>query len=175
MNKVDYLNIIKYFINTFNQIKDIETIKKYFDSTIIDISKEKDKRFLELNIFNMRFLGQKHYDFSFKNYPYRGELSIDFIGDELVNVRCQLFAEGLIANIFGLDKVKIDAEKYLTLKFGKPKPIDFKNIDQSLGLSNLTGKSWINSEYCMYISLSTNKKQVSKKRYISIGIERLNK
>jgi len=164
-NKITYLGIIKYFYNNYLFIDNIKKVKKYFGSKITDTTEEQKKQLSDYPLLFNKFIGQKHYNFSFKTPDYfLGSLDVDFINKQLRNIRCQLFAEGFFANNFGLKNQKKYIHDFFSNKLGQT-----KEMNPKMPFTNTL--SWIDNENNLFISLSDNKKQKEVRRYISLGIE----
>lgn len=164
----DYIQIAQFFISNSNKILSINEIKNHFQSRIVDITEEKEHEHPEFFIMNHKFIGQQHYDFSFRDGPnYFGELSIDFINGIFINARSQLFAEGFLANFFGLNRKHKKILQLFTERLGPPERLDLTTITPGVNASY-----WVDKGNDTHVTLSENMKQFLRIRpYISFGIE----
>lgn len=166
----EYTKITEFFLKYFGEIKSDEDINNHFGSIITDVTNE--KKYLDPNLIleESIYEGLKHFDFIFhgKN-SYFGELSLDFINSKLKNVRCQLFANGFIANIFGLEKQYKIIQNLVSSKYGNPFKVDFGKI---------TGKGvitigWTDQKKAWFITLRKGKNQPGIRNYISFCMEEM--
>lgn len=168
---LNYLQIAQFFIENFSKIKDLEEIKKFFDSKITDVTKEREDKYPGLVIENHQFIGQDHHDFEFyESNDYWGELSIDFISGILKNVRCQLFAEGFIPNNFGIGKKFKKLSELLSDNFGKANELDYSlvGINMPLGIKNV---GWIDDKENIFFTLRSSINQPNIRNYTSFAAE----
>lgn len=169
---LNYSEIVKFFLDHFNNIDSIEDVKSHFGTRLADLSKD-EKSVAYTEVFSLLFprpSGLKDYNFRFHDSNnFWGELEVDFIEGSLKNVRSQLFGEDLIANNFGLSNINEEIKKCLSEQFSEPsKPrIGPEDIP---GLSTL---QWVDPVGMKYITLRNSKDQFGVRSYISLAITQM--
>ena len=173
MNKITYLELIKYLHESLLSNRTVDEIRLDLKDSLIEIPEENIEDPLTSLLIKHRFIGQKHYDFSFReSSSYWGQVVLDYIDGDLLNIKAQLFADGFIPTLHGLIEKERKAGAYLTKMLGKKKVINFQDLDLPF-LKGVKGVSWTDNEHNLFATLNNNKSQSNIRRYISVGIEKM--
>ena len=104
------------------------------------------------------------------NNNYWGELSVDFIDNDLRNIRCQLFAEGFVSNGWGMGKKLKNIINLFSNSLGKAKELDYSSIGVIMPPSVKT-IGWTEKETNIFITLRSSINQPKIRNYISFAME----
>lgn len=187
MKTVTYFSIIKFALKNIFNIKNKEDVVNYFQSTIQDITVERNNQLGSLGklLLINTYLGQETHFFKFyENKKLFGEFSLDFLPRDpkkiakysemnLCNFRVQLFCDSLFQRFILNKKYKV-LIKYINEHYGLPnktkEAIKCYNILKNQ-LSNQNIKCWhFENDNKHYIITLYIWKKIFPRPYISFSV-----